>query len=301
MPCRTARDVAVEFGRTSVGVGQQVRKQSPTGSPHSAYDRLGSKISASDYAGNYVANMEQSNPNPVIHRPHAQRAEGTNSCPHAMGKTSSPDLVQTFIADKGFPCVGAKSALNKGRMRFGDFGRLGERATAHALVDALEAYSAEFPQPGTAPVSFVASFEDTEATEMEFEALLWKQLQAMHEVDRSRGNSWDARVSADPSREDFSFSVAGRAFFVVGLHPNASRLARRTPVPCLVFNFHEQFETLKASGKYQLMQQAIRARDIALQGSVNPVLARFGESSEARQYSGRAVEQNWKCPFHQKN
>jgi hypothetical protein len=46
------------------------------------------------------------------------------------------------------------------------------------------------------------------------------------------------------------------------------------------------------------MQEAIRQRDIALQGSINPVLARFGEASEARQYSGRAVESNWKCPFH---
>ncbi|MNR56963.1 YqcI/YcgG family protein [compost metagenome] len=48
------------------------------------------------------------------------------------------------------------------------------------------------------------------------------------------------------------------------------------------------------------MQDAIRTRDIALQGSINPVLARFGEASEARQYSGRAVEADWQCPFHSK-
>ncbi|EEF25334.1 conserved hypothetical protein [Ricinus communis] len=55
---------------------------------------------------------------------------------------------------------------------------------------------------------------------------------------------------------------------------------------------------MKSSGKYQSMQEAIRQREIALQGSINPALARFGEASEARQYSGRAVESNWKCPFH---
>ncbi len=44
-------------------------------------------------------------------------------------------------------------------------------------------------------------------------------------------------------------ALSARAFFVVGLHPGASRLARRTPMPCLVFNLHEQFEQLKASGK----------------------------------------------------
>ncbi|WP_353506577.1 MULTISPECIES: YqcI/YcgG family protein [unclassified Variovorax] len=56
----------------------------------------------------------------------------------------------------------------------------------------------------------------------------------MHEIDRDRGNVWDARVSSDPAREEFSFGVGGRAFFVVGLHPNASRLARRAPISCLV-------------------------------------------------------------------
>jgi FPC/CPF motif-containing protein YcgG len=53
----------------------------------------------------------------------------------------------------------------------------------------------------------------------------------------------------------------------------------------------------KIQGKYTSMQDAIRTRDTALQGSVNPVLARFGESSEAVQYSGRAANGAWKCPF----
>lgn len=238
--------------------------------------------------------MEQKNPTNSCWRELRRAA----MCPHTVADPSARDQLESFISDKAFPCVGARSALNKRRMRFGEFGRLGDESTAAALVDALEAYSAEFNEPGNVPVSFVAAFDNTDATELEFEVLLWKQLQALHEVDCSRGHAWDARVSSDPSRDDFSFSIGGRGFFVVGLHPQASRLARQAPVPCLVFNFHDQFEVLKASGKYQSMQEAIRARDVALQGSVNPVLARFGESSEARQYSGRAVEQNWKCPFH---
>jgi hypothetical protein len=28
------------------------------------------------------------------------------------------------------------------------------------------------------------------------------------------------------------------------------------------------------------------------------MLARHGELSEARQYSGRVVEEGWRCPFH---
>jgi FPC/CPF motif-containing protein YcgG len=51
-------------------------------------------------------------------------------------------------------------------------------------------------------------------------------------------------------------------------------------------------------GVYHKVRNKIRERDIALQGNINPVLEDFGERSEARQYSGRQVESNWKCPFH---
>jgi FPC/CPF motif-containing protein YcgG len=119
---------------------------------------------------------------------------------------------------------------------------------------------------------------------------------ALHRCDR-RDFNWAPGVSSDPAAADFSFSIAGRAFFVVGLHPHASRLARRAPMPCIAFNFHDQFVQLRASGKYERLQRLIRARDVALQGDANPVLAGFGEASEARQYAGRALGADWACPF----
>lgn len=204
-----------------------------------------------------------------------------------------------FLSDPHFPCVGAKSALHKDRMRFASYAALGDPADAADLCARLHAFSQEFPDPGNVPVSFVATFAQQVADEAAFEAALWHHLQVMHEHDRTRF-AWDDTVASDPSRDDFSLSIGGRAFFVVGLHPSASRLARRAPFPCLVFNFHNQFEALKASGKYQTMQAAIRARDVQLQGSVNPVLAAFGQASEARQYSGRKVDSRWRCPFHNK-
>lgn len=70
-------------------------------------------------------------------------------------------------------------------------------------------------------------------------------------------------------------------------------------MPCLVFNFHDQFECLRESGKYDGMQKVIRQRDMVLQGSINPVLDQFGLQSEARQYSGKPVDESWRCPFHQ--
>lgn len=219
-------------------------------------------------------------------------------CPSSteIENDSAERLVTSFIAEPTFPCVGAKSALNKHRMRFGHYVALCDETAVAKQCEDLLAFSDEFPQPGAVPVSFVATFDAADVNEAEFESLMWRHIQLMHDDDRRRF-AWDPSVSADPAHNDFSLSIAGRAFFVVGMHPNASRLARRAPLPCLVFNFHDQFVSLKESGKYRSLQSTVRARDTVLQGSVNPVLARFGDASEARQYSGRAVEGNWVCPF----
>ncbi len=84
---------------------------------------------------------------------------------------------------------------------------------------------------------------------------------------------------------------------MVGLSPVASRSARRFAWPTLVFNAHEQFEHLRAEGRYGGLQDRIRARELRLDGALNPNLADFGHHSEARQYSGRPTEATWTCPF----
>jgi FPC/CPF motif-containing protein YcgG len=201
-----------------------------------------------------------------------------------------------YVMDGDFPCVGARSALNRGRLRFSLFDTLGDPATSEPLCRALYGFMREFESPGTDPVSFVAAFRRGADTEEGFEALLWAQLQSLHEFDR-QFFGWDPSVGSDPAQADFSFSLGGRGLFVVGLHPQASRIARRAPDATLVFNFHSQFEALRADGKYGGMQKAVRRRDLALQGSLNPSLALFGEASEALQYSGRAAAADWKCPF----
>lgn len=221
-------------------------------------------------------------------RPNPEADPDRWACAHAR--------FRAFVADPGFPCAGAKSALNTGRYHFAAFGRLGERAEAPALHAALLRFLAAYPDPGARPVTFVASFASATASEGVFESLLWRQLQQLHEVDRVQ-HGWDAAVSDDPDDPAFSFSVGGKGFFVVGLNPLASRLSRRAPTDTLIFNLHAQFEALKASGKYAAMEHAIRQRDVALQGSLNPVLARHGEASQARQFSGRPVDAAWQCPF----
>ena len=123
-------------------------------------------------------------------------------------------------------------------------------------------------------------------------------LQRLHNND---DEDWDESVSPDPNDSDFSFSVKGKAFYIIGMHPNSSRLARQAPYCTVVFNLHWQFEKLREMGTYQKVKERIRKRDKALQGTINPILRDFGTDSETKQYSGREVEANWKCPFHQNN
>ncbi|UII26799.1 YqcI/YcgG family protein [Fulvivirga maritima] len=143
--------------------------------------------------------------------------------------------------------------------------------------------------------SFIASFSlEQVKSEKQFETIMWQQLQLLNSVDNY---SWDGSVSDNPEDDNFSFSVGGKAFYIVGMHPKSSRISRQCAIPALVFNLHYQFENLKTSGKYQVMKHKIRENDLGIQGVPNPMLEDFGSNSEARQYSGRAVDERWKCPF----
>lgn len=202
------------------------------------------------------------------------------------------------IADSGFPCVGAKSALARGTLKV----LVGHSLTSgwddvrvHSeLLDWAAAYRAE---PGGLRSLAVVFDGPRDLDEHGFENAMWERIQSLADKDAWRGQHYDARVSPDPDDPHFSLSFGGEAFFVVGLHPGASRPARRFPRPTLVFNLHDQFERLREEGRYERMREAILERDEALAGTVNPMLSRHGESSEARQYSGRAVEDGWTCPF----
>jgi FPC/CPF motif-containing protein YcgG len=204
-----------------------------------------------------------------------------------------------FVRDAGFPCVGAKAALARDQIKvvvchaltssWDDFRMQDELMNwAHAYAKRPELFRSlvfVFPQRG--------SF-----SEAQFERAMWERLQSIAEKDAWRGQSYDHSVSADPGNPHFSLSFGGQAFFVVGLHPRSSRPARRFRHPALVFNLHHQFTRLRETGQYEPMRRRILQRDEALAGSANPMLARHGEVSEARQYSGRAVSSEWRCPFH---
>ena len=229
----------------------------------------------------------------------------TQACPAQARSASSNGLTarfRDFLGEASFPCVGAKAALARESLEVHEFAALGDRNNDALLLSRIESFIPTLDEgvDGDATIlhSFVALFDGPRDTdERRFEALLWSQLQRLHDLDARAGNRWAADVSRNPDDPAFSLSLGGHPFFVIGLHPGASRTARRFEVPALVFNSHRQFERLRADGRYAKMQKATRARDIALQGSINPNLADFGVASETRQYSGRAVEPEWGCPL----
>jgi FPC/CPF motif-containing protein YcgG len=206
------------------------------------------------------------------------------------------NAIRAQILAAAFPCVGAKSAVSRGAYWFGLYEELGSEDGIADLVADLAAFLDEGAVRRGDLASFIASFRGPRTLdEARFEDRLWRTLQLLHDAD---GAAWDPSVRADPTDDGFAFSFGGQALFVVGMHAASSRWSRRTAWPSLVFNPHAQFRRLRASGQYDRLRDTVRARDRALQGSTNPMLADFGESSEARQYSGREVGSEWRCPFH---
>jgi len=202
------------------------------------------------------------------------------------------------IADERFPCVGAKSAAARGTLKTlvcHSLESAWDDVRIHSeLLEWAKAYRADPTGLRSLAIVFDGPFD---LTEEQFEAAMWERLQSLADKDEWRGQPYDRSVSADPADPHFSLSFGGAAFFVVGLHPRASRPARRFPRPTLVFNLHEQFERLREAGRYERMREKIIKRDVELAGDANPMLARHGEASEARQYSGRLVGNDWECPF----
>ena len=205
---------------------------------------------------------------------------------------------RSFITDRSFPCVGAKAALKRDGMRFIVARDFCSGWDDLRIMPALLDLAASYRNDPELFQSLVVLFEvGAPHDEQRFEKGLWRRLQSLSDKDEWLGQRADPRVSHDVEDPHFAMSFGGEAFFVVGLHPQASRPARRFESAAMVFNLHDQFETLRAEGRYDKLRASILERDEAIAGSVNPMLASHGSVSAARQYSGRAVEAGWRCPY----
>jgi uncharacterized protein len=225
--------------------------------------------------------------------------------PYVPGDTfvsSAPDQLKRSIVEhigqSDFPCVGAKSALAGGGLTIFAAGAI------TAAGDDLRIYDALL-RLGTGEDSEIQGFRSLAVIfagpqgldEPSFETALWRRLSTLLAEDRRRGYAYAPGFSDNPDDAHFALSFGGQAFFAVGLHPQASRTARCLPFPAIMFNPHDQFERLRAEQKYERMREVILTRDAELDGEANPMIARHGDISEARQYSGRAVGSDWTCPL----
>lgn len=203
----------------------------------------------------------------------------------------------SFINNKAFACVAAKAALVKSQVECFVADNMAcpkdDRDILNFLYNFIDGYRNSKEQYHSAAVLFKGpEYIDDKV----FDILLWQRLQALSDID-ALSYKYDDRVNHDPASPEFSFSLKEESFFIIGLHPASSRPARRFNYPALIFNPHQQFEELRASGKYDKMKYVVRKRDIALSGSVNPMLTDFGDASEVYQYSGRKYKSDWKCPL----
>lgn len=204
---------------------------------------------------------------------------------------------KTFLGNKGFPCVAARTALAMDHIKNMVAGNMccpaNDRAILQFLYDFIDGYRSATASFYSAAVLFKGPEFHSEEL---FDKFLWQRLQALADMDATH-HGYDKRVNADPHSPDFSFSLKGEACFIIGLHPASSRPSRRFSYPAIVFNPHAQFEQLRKTSGYGKLKSVIRKRDISFSGSINPMLKDFGESSEVLQYSGRKYDENWECPL----
>ena len=163
-----------------------------------------------------------------------------------LAHASEADVVRSLelmVTHAEFPCLGAKSVFRRGNLAHVVLDDMASPDVPDQLLERLRSFASAIEGEGGFH-SFIATFRGPLPTsEADFEASLFGLLQRLHDAD---DESWAPGVGSDPNDPHFAFSAGGTAYFIVGLHPAASRVARRAPLPTLVFNPHDQFEELRA-------------------------------------------------------
>src|SRR5690554_2338965 len=98
---------------------------------------------------------------------------------------------EDFVVGKNHPCIMAQTVFAQQEYELCIQDELGSKSSAKTLLEDLENFIEQYDFSDNRFKSFIAVFHETEvATEIEFENLLWRQLQLMHHIDNK---SWDHR------------------------------------------------------------------------------------------------------------
>ncbi len=200
------------------------------------------------------------------------------------------------ILNPKFPCIMAKTVLKKGHISFNQHHDLGLKATEEILGQ-IHAFVDDYRRDPKKLRSFIVCLGDPAYEDFQtFEPVFWDFLRSLNAIDKKTYLP-DPRVASSPDSSEFSFSLKGEAFFILVMHPQSPRLARKFIQPTIIFNLHQQFEDLRNKGVFKKVRDAIRLKDKLLQGFINPMLADFGEKSEVFQYLGKKYAPNAPCPL----
>src|SRR5690554_1775990 len=115
--------------------------------------------------------------------------------------------IRKFIIKEKHLCVMANTVISMDRYELHLHDKLGTKGTADKLITELQDYVANYNFSDNKFKTFIAVFpEEQIVSEIEFENLMWRQLQFLHEKDPT---PWDPTVSSEPLDNNFSFSIAG--------------------------------------------------------------------------------------------
>ena len=133
-----------------------------------------------------------------------------------MQKHPENDIITSSFFDnlkaRAFPCVSAKAALAKDHVACLVVDHMAcpedDLAILHFLYEFIDAYR----QTDGIFYSAAIIFKDpTELTEIAFDTLMWKRLQALSELD-AINYSYDKRVDPDPGSSNFRLVLRKRHF-----------------------------------------------------------------------------------------
>jgi FPC/CPF motif-containing protein YcgG len=204
--------------------------------------------------------------------------------------------LRALVLDTPFPCAGARAAVRNAGYLFNLYADMGSRGSLAELVADLRYFAQVRSELGNF-YSFVASFVEPARIDEEqaWDVFVWSFLQKLHDFDDA---PWDDRFSTDPQDAGFALSFAGCGQLVVSLYPGATRYSRRFAWPTLVFNPLEQDRAnFPDDESFERFRDTIRARDVRLQGSVNPSLPLTLDDPQAPGFSGAPVGPDWTCPI----
>lgn len=203
-----------------------------------------------------------------------------------------------FIDQPSFPCIMAKAVAKTGLLDAHVEEEIESHLSQKSVLNDLYHFVDEFRAQPDRLSSFTLILKNPEYLSFDhFEKIFWQFLRSVNVMDKAI-YPHDPRVGSEVMDNDYSFSLKSEAFFILALHPQSPRWARRFKYPAIVLNPHVQFENLRLKNVFKKVQNVIRTKDKLLQGFINPMLNDFGEKSEVFQYTGRAYAPSEKLSLY---